>query len=122
VTPHQTILVVDDQAPIYHMLLDLLADEGYTAIGAHNGRMALDLVHEQIPDLILLDVMMPEMDGPMTLQMLRSVPKLTRIPVVLLTVAPERFARGLGAMTVLPKPVDLEHLLAVIASTLTGGT
>lgn len=112
------ILVVDDEAPIRHVLLDLLADEGYQTMGAPNGRIALEVAHEHRPDLILMDVMMPELGGQDALREFRRVPDLSGIPIVLMSAAEHALARADGAAAFLPKPFELQHVLDVIKTVL----
>jgi CheY-like chemotaxis protein len=111
------ILVVDDEAPIRHLLLDLLADEGYDPIEAANGRVALAVIRQHRPDLVPMDVMMPELDGRAVLRALRAEPELADMPVVLMSAA-----HGIGAhaedTSFLPKPFDLDQVLAVVRRTL----
>lgn len=117
-----TILVVDDEDPTRHMLIDALADEGYETIGAANGHAAIALVLQRRPDLILLDLMMPELEGGATVRALQAVPDLATIPVVLMTVCQGRETRIDGVTAFLPKPFDLEHLMAVIERILPSST
>jgi CheY-like chemotaxis protein len=112
------ILIVDDEAPIRHVLLDLLADEGYQTMGAPNGRIALEMAREYHPDLILMDVMMPEFNGRQTLSALHAEPTLATIPVVLMSAAGQALARSDDAAAFLPKPFDLQHVLDVIKTVL----
>ena len=81
----QTVLVVDDDPGILEMHSRLVEESGRRAVTARNGREALTLIEEQIPDLILLDLMMPEMDGFAVLDELRSRESTRDIPVIILT-------------------------------------
>jgi CheY-like chemotaxis protein len=112
------ILVVDDEAPIRHVLLDLLADEGYQAMEASNGRIALEMARKHHPDLILMDVMMPELNGRQTLHALHAEPSLATIPVVLMGAAGHVMAPADGVVTFLPKPFDLQQVVNVIKTAL----
>jgi len=80
-----TVLVVEDSPVAREVVMKILQREGYDVVGACNGLEALDLLHTQIPDLMLLDVMMPEMDGMTLLQELRDEPQYKELPVILLT-------------------------------------
>ena len=71
----RTILVVDDEWAIAEVLESLLSDEGYRVIIANNGRQALERLSEWPPDLIMLDFMMPVMDGRATLEALKGDPR-----------------------------------------------
>ena len=116
------ILVVDDDPDILQFVEMNLDMEGFDALTAGSGRVALELARERPPDLILLDVMMPEMDGLTVLRRLRSSPATSSIPVVLLTakaLAEDR-VRGLdlGADDYITKPFDVEELMARVKAVL----
>ena len=107
----RTILLIEDEDDIREVAqttLELM--RGWQVHTAHNGRVGIALAAQLQPDAILLDVMMPEMDGPTTLQHLRADPQTSGIPVILLTakVQPTDRARfaTLGVRGVLAKPFD----------------
>jgi CheY-like chemotaxis protein len=108
------ILVVDDEAESREPLVILLQGEGYRIATASNGRSALAMIHQQQPDLVLLDVTMPGMDGYELTSLIKSNPLTASIPVVLVTGFTGRGARvvGLnaGAEDILSKPVDAAEL------------
>jgi len=79
------ILVVDDDRSIVELLQFLLTREGHTISVARDGKAGLAMAHEQLPDLIVLDVMMPEMDGFTVSGSLFKDPELRRIPILILT-------------------------------------
>ena len=111
------ILVVDDEPIIRMLLAENLADAGYTVAAAKNGAEALDRALEQQSDMVVLDLLMPEMDGFMFLRERQCHPNLARVPVVVLSAAgieDLRQAWHLHATAVLSKPVDLDVLSAVI--------
>lgn len=81
----KTILIVDDEYGIATFLTDLLVDHGYRVITAANGKQALDRIEETMPDLVLLDFMMPVMDGAATLKALTGNPATHDIPVVMMS-------------------------------------
>lgn len=108
------ILVVDDEAAIRNLLDDLLGDEGYEVCTASNGRAALELVQRERPDLILMDVMMPELDGQETLRRLRAVPELAIVPVILMSAAASITPDSADDIAFISKPFNLDHVLAVI--------
>jgi CheY-like chemotaxis protein len=112
------ILVVDDEPAIRELIVAVLEDEGYVAIGAHSGSKALELVVNEQPDLVLLDIMMPEMDGREAYRRIRLLPDAGRVPVVMMSAAYSADRTPQGVAGFLPKPFDLEHLLALIASAL----
>lgn len=109
------ILVVDDDERILNFLRSKLKASGYDVLTACNGREGLEQVHGQEPDLIVLDVLMPDMDG---LQMLRELRSFTTIPVIILTAKGEDVDRisglRLGADDYLPKPFNPDELVARI--------
>ena len=111
-----TILVVDDQAANVRVVGTLLGRKGYTVIPAHSGSEALAAVAQQAPDLILLDMMMPGMDGFELLAALREMPGLHKVPAVFLTAAQDRDlllrAFDAGAVDYVTKPFMPEELLA----------
>ncbi len=117
------ILIIDDEDDIREVAaLSLEATAGWTVLTASCGRDGIDVALEQRPEAILMDVMMPEMDGPTTFKQMQLIPALAGIPVVLLTakvqgVDQRRFA-GLGVAAVLFKPFDPLTLAAQIAEVL----
>ncbi len=115
-----TILVVDDDRAIRESLDRALALEGYRVIAATDGAQALELVAEQQPDVIVLDLMMPNVDGLTVCRRLRA--RRDRTPILMLTARTETSDRvsGLdaGADDYLPKPFDLDELLARIRALL----
>jgi diguanylate cyclase (GGDEF)-like protein len=116
------VLVVDDDADIRAFLDVTLSLSGYEVLEASDGIEALEVTRQHLPDLILLDVMMPRMDGMQTLAELRSDARTSHIPVVLLTARVQRedTLRGLeaGADDYITKPFDGDVLLARIRSAL----
>lgn len=109
------ILVVDDETAIRNLLADLLGDEGYTVCTASNGLTALEMVHKQRPDLILMDVMMPELDGLETLRRLRAKEDSSVVPVILMSAAAYLNSNAAGGMTFISKPFNLDHVLTVVS-------
>ncbi len=109
------ILVVDDEAAIRNLLDDLLGDEGYVVYTASNGRAALEMVQQERPDLILMDVMMPELDGLETLRRLRAVEDSAVVPVILMSAAAYLTPDSADGMTFISKPFNLDHVLGVVS-------
>jgi CheY-like chemotaxis protein len=109
--PIREILLVDDEADIRTIAwISLTRIGGWNARVASSGAEALAMAREQRPDLVLLDVMMPELDGPETLRRLRAMPGRSDVPVIFLTAKAMAHddvrLRGLGAVGVLTKPFD----------------
>ncbi len=119
------ILVAEDAKPIRGILADILSDAGHDVIEAVDGGMALDKACREDPDLVLLDVMMPVMDGFEVLKRLRENPNTQTIPVVLLTAMDatkgERAALNLGVTHYITKPWEDETLQTVIRVALRDG-
>ena len=118
----ERVLVVDDDPDILHFVRVNLELEGFETETAANGRIALDGAKEKPPDLVLLDVMMPEMDGLTVLRRLRSAPATSNVPVILLTakaLAEDRVkGLNLGADDYITKPFDVEELMARVRTVL----
>lgn len=117
-----TILIVDDDPTNVDMLSQELAEEGYTILTAFDGEEALIKVHGQQPDLILLDVMMPKVDGFTVCRILKGSGNTILIPVIMLTAlrAHEDRIRGIdaGADDFISKPFDPDELLARVRALL----
>jgi len=120
VTSLQKILFVEDDPDIQMVAqLALEAVGGYTVQMCSSGKEALAVAEQFAPDLILLDVMMPGMDGPTTLMELRKKPSLTQTPVVFMTARVQRHEieqyLAMGAADVISKPFDPMTLSAQVA-------
>lgn len=117
-TSNQHILIVDDQPDNILILERTLHRAGYVVSGVRSGQAALDFVAHTLPDLVLLDIMMPEMDGYITLQHIRANAALSFIPVMFLsamhTVADTVTGLDHGADDYLVKPYNSDELLARI--------
>jgi CheY-like chemotaxis protein len=102
-----TVLVVEDSPVAREVVMKILQREGYDVVGACNGVEAMDVLQSQIPDLVLLDVMMPEKDGMTLLQEMRDEPQYRELPVILLTALSDegrmKKARELGVCEYLVK-------------------
>ncbi|MBS2031497.1 MAG: response regulator [Deltaproteobacteria bacterium] len=113
------VLVVEDDPDVADMLTELLGLEGYRVLQAREGREALAMLRGgALPDVILLDLMMPEMNGWQFRQAQLADERFANVPVVVLsadTLTREK-ALALGASVGLRKPVDIERLLEVLES------
>ncbi len=113
------IMAVDDEQGILRLLKRSLEPEGYSVIVADNGTVALELFEEHMTDLVILDIMMPGLDGFQVLDLIRQ---RSNVPVIMLTakreVSTARDALGLGADDYVRKPFDTRELLARIRAKL----
>lgn len=116
------ILVIEDEVSLLESILELLKLENFDATGAENGRMGVQLAKEVQPDLIICDILMPDLDGHGVLTSLRSDPATALIPFIFLTAktAADEFRAGmnLGADDYLTKPLKGSELLQAIAARL----
>jgi signal transduction histidine kinase len=114
------ILVIEDDRSIRESILSLLQGSGFDAIAAENGKVGVQAARKHLPDLIVCDVVMPELDGYGALAALRQQPETATIPFIFLTSMSERdhFRQGmeLGADDYLTKPCTSEELLKAIAT------
>ena len=106
------VLVVDDEPEVRQLLRDFLSDRGYDILLAENGLEALSTLDTQRPDLVLLDMAMPEMDGLETLK--RMVMLDPPVPVIMVTanadISLTSKLLAIGAVDYIPKPFDLDYL------------
>jgi two-component system KDP operon response regulator KdpE len=119
----ETVLVVEDDAALNEMIATSLQRKGYEVLSATHGREALKIAYEAHPDLIILDVMMPEIDGWQTCKRLRE---MSDVPIIMLTakVGEEHVVKGfdLGADDYVKKPFSLKELEARIRAVLKRAT
>lgn len=117
---HGTVLVVDDLAPNVKLLERLLTFEGYAVLIASDGQEAVEAVHREGPDLVIMDVRMPRLDGFAACRVLKADPRSRLTPVVLMTGTAEREDRvraiDAGADDFLMKPIDATELKARVRS------
>ena len=115
----RTILVVDDKASVRKLVQEYLVEQGYRVVTADNGQNALHIARNEKPDLILLDIMMPEMDG---FEFVRIFRKEKDTPIILLTAKLEETDKvlglELGADDYVTKPFGMRELLARIRAVL----
>jgi two-component system alkaline phosphatase synthesis response regulator PhoP len=117
--PAQTsVLVVDDEPQVVWMLQFSLEAEGFQTFAARDGRRALDELHQHRPELMLLDIMMPVMDGWSVLQEIRDLPEGERPRVVVVSARASLRDRAkaaeLGAVAFVAKPFNVDDLLGVL--------
>jgi CheY-like chemotaxis protein len=115
------IVIVDDDLDIPHILAEILASSGYCVRVAHDGREGLKMLHERLPDAVILDVEMPNLTGPeMVCRMIIEDLGMQNIPVVLVSgiVGLTDIARRVGTPYFMEKPFDLDKLLAILQNAL----
>ncbi len=118
----QRILVVDDDKEIVRLMRGYLEQAGYEVLAAYNGEAALHTIRRERPDLVLLDLMMPEKDGLEVTRLLRSDPLLTQTPVIMLTArvsdTDKIVGLEMGADDYITKPYNPREVLARVRASL----
>ena len=113
------IIIVEDQPDVADLLEDMLSIDGYQVIKIHSSTGALSLIRAELPDVVLLDIMMPDVSGLEVLRFMHREPGLQQIPVVIVSAKtlPEDIRTGLeaGAAAYLTKPVDMDRLRQTVA-------
>ncbi len=113
------ILVVDDEPTIVRLMEFILARQGHAMIVATNGEDALEKIRTQKPDLVLLDIMMPRIDGYAVAQTVRADPSTASLPIIMLSAKAqeEDIRKGLevGVDEYITKPFAPDHLVQVVA-------
>jgi two-component system response regulator MprA len=117
--PMTTILVVDDEVVIQSVLVDVLGDAGYAVVTANDGQAALEVVRRETPALVLMDVMMPRMDGRAAFRAMREHVPGDGLPIVLMSAMAKPADLDPEITAFLRKPVDLDQLLALVARLVT---
>jgi DNA-binding response OmpR family regulator len=116
------IIIVEDQPDVADLLEEMLSVDGYQVIKIHSSGGALSMIRAENPDLVLLDIMMPDVSGLDVLRFMRREPDLQQIPVVIVSAKtlPEDIRTGLeaGAAAYLTKPVDIAKLRRTVAEVL----
>jgi CheY-like chemotaxis protein len=114
----KNVLIIDDEPEILSILSFRVSNWGYNPLPAGSGQEGLEIAEEEIPDLVILDVMMPGMDGFETLKKLKQSDKTRGIPVMMITVANAKLdiekAVSMGAKFYLTKPYDAQELKSKI--------
>ncbi len=118
--PSQKVLVVDDEEPILELLKYNLEKQGYEVKTASNGQIALEVAKKFHPDLVLLDIMMPKMDGVEACRHLRAMPELANTFIVFLTARAEEYSEiaafDVGADDYILKPIKPRALMSRISA------
>ena len=117
-----TILVIDDNVLFLETLLDLLETHGFQAIGSPSGFLGLQLAEKQMPDIIICDIRMPELNGYQVLMKLRQNPLTAKIPFIFITAKPidhpQKVVQEIGANGYLIKPFSTTQLILTIKAQL----
>ncbi|HEY1295925.1 MAG TPA: response regulator [Chloroflexota bacterium] len=113
---HSRVLVVDDEPLIRELVADALREVGFEIQSAANGVEAFELLRGWLPHVIVLDLMMPQLDGIGFCKRLRLTPPFARIPVLVVTAAyaPHETVERMGASAILTKPFELDHLVEMV--------
>jgi len=122
-----TILIVDDQFINRNFLMTLLGYDGHRLLEAAEGAEALELARTERPDLVIADVLMPNIDGYEFVRRLRSEPAIADTPVIFYTATyheheAQALARACGISHILTKPAEPETVLSIVSSVLTSKT
>lgn len=107
------ILVVDDEDYVADMIASALEIEGYTTFVSYNGREALDQARDLQVDLVIIDIMLPYINGIALIGQLRRLDHLRTVPIVLIS-AGARPQRALEKTTFVPKPFDMNAMIALV--------
>jgi DNA-binding response OmpR family regulator len=114
----QTILLVDDDANVRRSIGYVLKNQGYSILEAHTGAAALETLRREPVDLIVLDLVMPDMDGTMVCDRIRSTPEWAPLPVIIFTIMRGEICRNwqhyVKADACLLKPFQVGELLMVV--------
>jgi CheY-like chemotaxis protein len=120
------ILIVDDDQKALLLMEAMLKPHGYDVVLVNDCKQAIPTVKKERPDLILLDIMMPDMDGYTILKKIREEEAIKKIPVVMVTALEldgnKVFANICGASAYITKPIDSKHLIETVARFLTDST
>jgi len=113
------VVVVDDEPPIVDVVCDVLEDEGFHTVPCSHGREAFPCIRREHPQLVILDIQMPEVDGITVFQQMRADPVTAEIPVIFFTANAHLLDlhlpnfRAMGA-SLLPKPFDVNKLITLV--------
>jgi CheY-like chemotaxis protein len=110
------VLIVDDEASIRELIAEALREAGYHVDTAAHGAEALELIQSRPPQAIVLDLMMPRLDGSRFVQLMRLNPRFASVPIVLVTAAygALQAAERIGAHACVAKPFELDELVEVV--------
>ena len=121
----EKVLVIDDEPPFVETLKLRLEHEGYEVKVAYDGKEGLESVQREKPDLIILDVMMPKLDGFHLCRLLKYDEKFVDIPIIMLTARSQEQDKftgsSVGADAYITKPFDMEEFMATVRKTIDRG-
>lgn len=120
---NRTVVIVEDEQEMIDLIQLILSRRGFNVIGANGGAQGLKEIRENSPDLVLLDLMMPEMDGWQVYQQLKADDATANIPVIVVTAKAQNIDKVLGLHIAkvddyIPKPFSLEELVTRIEKVL----
>jgi two-component system response regulator VicR len=121
--PLRKVVCVEDEQEMIDLIRLILSRKGFEVIGANGGRKGLEAVRAEKPDVVLLDLMMPEMDGWQVYQQLKADPNTAEIPVIVVTAKAQNIDKVLGLHIAkvddyIPKPFSLQELVDRIEAVL----
>ena len=111
----KTVLVVDDEPVLRTIVREILHEEGYAVIEAADGRVMLEIMARERPDLVLMDVMMPGIDGREAYRQLRSRPEHRDVPVVMMSAGVRPIKLDPSIAGFMAKPFDVTQLIELVA-------
>ena len=114
----KTVLIIEDNLEIRENTAEILELGGFKVVGAENGKEGIDVARTTRPDIILCDIMMPQVDGYQVIRELKSNPETSGIPFIYVTASGEKsevqLAMNMGANGYVRKPFDIKELMEVI--------
>jgi CheY-like chemotaxis protein len=120
------ILLVDDSYVSNYLMQSILEEKGYSILAVSNGEEALNIIKQQQPDLIILDIMMPEMNGFGVLESVKKIEATAQIPVIMLTarnnLKDQEKAILMGAADYVIKPIDIDDVIARVGKLVNSNT
>ncbi len=114
--PSRKVVCVEDEVEMIDLIRLILSRRGFEVIGANGGREGLEIIRAELPDLVLLDLMMPDVDGWQVYQQLKADPATAEIPVIVVTAKAQNIDKVLGLHIArvddyIPKPFSLQELV-----------
>lgn len=120
----KTVMIVDDEELTRGLINDVLTNEGFNVISAQNGKECLEILKRQKIDIILLDIMMPEMNGWDTAALIKTNKILQKIPIIFLTAKNDKASKEFGKYAsekYIEKPFEIENVLDLVKKILSKG-